>query len=69
MSQTGTMHNGRELLTIRQAAERAGVSKRTVHRWLREGTVEHVRNPGGLVRIYADSLYRDPNSSTPDAAA
>ena len=59
------MHNGRELLTLSQTAERAGVSLRTVYKWLNEGRLEYVRNPGGAVRIYADCLYNTADRRQP----
>jgi excisionase family DNA binding protein len=41
------------LLTIDQAARELAVSRRTVARWIRAGTLPHVRLPGRLVRVAA----------------
>ena len=42
------------------AADIAGVSLRTIYRWLRLGAIECVRTPSGQLRIYADTLLRAP---------
>jgi excisionase family DNA binding protein len=52
----GKADTERELVTILEAARRAQVCRRTVYNWLRDDKVEAVRNPGGSVRIYADTL-------------
>lgn len=46
------------LLKPAEAAERLGVSPRTVERWLQQGKVPHVRlgDDGGLPRIPVDLL-------------
>lgn len=46
----------RETLTIRRAAERLQVSKRSIYNWMRHGRVEFTRSASGTVRIFADSL-------------
>ena len=43
-----------------QAAEIAGVSRRTIFNWMRAGKVEYVRTPMGGVRIYVDTLLLPP---------
>ncbi len=43
-----------------KAAEIVGVSRRTIYNWLASGKLEYVRTAGGSVRIFADSLWRDP---------
>lgn len=50
--------NGRPRVTIMQACDIAGVSRRTVYNWLKAGKVEYVRTAGGSVRIFVDSLHR-----------
>jgi excisionase family DNA binding protein len=45
-----------------QAAEMAGVSRRTIYNWMRAGRVEYVRTPTGAVRIYADTLLTRPEA-------
>ena len=40
-----------------------GVSRRTIYNWLSSGKIEYVRTAGGSVRIFVDTLWRDPNNS------
>jgi excisionase family DNA binding protein len=42
-----------------------GVSRRTIYNWITAGKVEYVRTAGGSVRIFADSLWRDPQLGQP----
>ncbi len=44
------------LLTISEAAAFCSVSKNTIYQWMRSGLVEWVCNPGGMRRVYRDSL-------------
>jgi predicted site-specific integrase-resolvase len=37
------------------------VSRRTIYNWITSGKVEYVRTAGGSVRIFVDTLWRDPN--------
>ena len=37
-----------------------GVSRRTIYNWIAGGKVQYVRTAGGSVRIFADTLWRDP---------
>jgi excisionase family DNA binding protein len=53
------------LLTINQAMDLVGVSRRTIYYWLEQNRVRYVRTAGGAVRIYADSLLREGNVSAP----
>jgi excisionase family DNA binding protein len=55
----------RARVNINQAAKIAGVSRRTVYNWLDKGKVEFVRNAGGHVRIYVDSLLRPDDPPPP----
>jgi predicted site-specific integrase-resolvase len=55
----------RKRVNIRQAMQIAGVSRRTIHNWLRLGKVEYVRTAGGGARIYADSLFRLDKTKPP----
>jgi excisionase family DNA binding protein len=48
-----------------KACEIVGVSRRTIYNWLSSGKVEYVRTAGGSVRIFADTLWRDPRRSGP----
>ncbi len=47
-------------LSIIQAQALCQVSRRTVYNWLAQGKVDYVRHAGGAVRIFADTLLRDP---------
>ena len=51
----------RKLLTVNQACQTVGVSRRTIYNWISTGRVEYVRTAGGNVRIFADSLLRSPS--------
>ncbi len=51
-----------------KAADLVGVSRRTIYNWLASGKLEYVRTAGGSVRIFADSLWRDPARSGEHAA-
>ncbi len=43
-----------------KAAQLVGVSRRTIYNWLASGKLEYVRTAGGSVRIFVDTLWRDP---------
>jgi excisionase family DNA binding protein len=43
-----------------KAAQLVGVSRRTVYNWLASGKLDYVRTAGGSIRIFVDSLWRDP---------
>ena len=51
----------RKTLSIMKACELVGVSRRTIYNWIAGGKVEYVRTAGGSVRIFADTLWRDPS--------
>jgi excisionase family DNA binding protein len=46
-----------------KACELVGVSRRTIYNWIASGKVEYVRTAGGSVRIFVDTLWRDPSRS------
>lgn len=50
----------RKAISIMKACELVGVSRRTIYNWIAAGKVEYVRTAGGSVRIFVDSLWRDP---------
>ena len=50
----------RETISIGQACELVSVSRRTIYNWLANGKLEYVRTAGGSVRIFIDTLWRDP---------
>jgi len=45
-----------------KACELVGVSRRTIYNWITAGKVDYVRTAGGSVRIFVDSLWRDPHA-------
>ena len=53
----------RQTLSIMKACEVVGVSRRTIYNWISAGKVEYVRTAGGSIRIFADTLWREPSTS------
>jgi excisionase family DNA binding protein len=51
----------RKTISIMKACELVGVSRRTIYNWISSGKVEYVRTAGGSVRIFVDTLWRDPS--------
>jgi excisionase family DNA binding protein len=51
----------RKTISIMKACELVGVSRRTIYNWLSAGKIEYIRTAGGSVRIFVDTLWRDPN--------
>ena len=66
-------HVERQTVSIMKACQMVGVSRRTIYNWIAAGKVEYLRTAGGSVRIFVESLWRDPNGWTrpmsPNAAA
>lgn len=60
----------RKTVSIPHACELVGVSRRTIYNWIADGKVQYVRTAGGSVRIFADTLWREPEAGetpwTPD---
>ena len=56
----------RKTVSIPRACELVGVSRRTIYNWIASGKVQYVRTAGGAVRIFADTLWRDPAGPSPD---
>jgi excisionase family DNA binding protein len=56
-----------------KACELVGVSRRTIYNWIAAGKVEYLRTAGGSIRIFVDTLWREPDGKTrptsPTAAA
>ncbi len=52
----------RKTVSIPRACELVGVSRRTIYNWMAGGKVEYVRTAGGSVRIFADTLWREPQA-------
>jgi len=53
----------RKTVSIPRACELVGVSRRTIYNWIAGGKVQYVRTAGGSVRIFADTLWREPEPS------
>ena len=54
----------RQTVSIMQACEAVGVSRRTIYNWISAGKVEYVRTAGGSIRIFTDTLWRDAAATT-----
>jgi excisionase family DNA binding protein len=52
----------RQTLSIMQACAVVGVSRRTIYNWISAGKVEYMRTAGGSIRIFADTLWREPDA-------
>ena len=52
----------RRAISITQACESVGVSRRTIYNWMAAGKIQYVRTAGGAVRIFEDTLWRDPEA-------
>ena len=50
----------RETISIMAAAARCGVARRTIYNWIAANKVEYVRTAGGSIRIFVDTLWREP---------
>ena len=61
MATEGKGHVERKTISIMKACEVVGVSRRTIYNWLSSGKIEYVRTAGGSVRIFVDTLWRQPN--------
>jgi excisionase family DNA binding protein len=53
----------RKTISIMKACELVGVSRRTIYNWLSSGKIDYVRTAGGSVRIFVDTLWRDPHKT------
>jgi excisionase family DNA binding protein len=53
----------RKTVSIPRACELVGVSRRTIYNWIAGGKVQYVRTAGGSVRIFADTLWREPEAT------
>jgi len=54
------MITDRKTISIMKACELVGVSRRTIYNWIASGKVEYIRTAGGSVRIFVDTLRREP---------
>ena len=53
----------RQTISIMKACELVGVSRRTIYNWIAAGKVEYVRTAGGSIRIFVDTLWRQPDGT------
>jgi excisionase family DNA binding protein len=53
----------RQTVSIMKACEMVGVSRRTIYNWIAAGKVEYVRTAGGSIRIFTDTLWREPDGN------
>ena len=58
------MITDRKTISIMKACELVGVSRRTIYNWMAGGKVEYVRTAGGSVRIFVDTLWREPGHAS-----
>ena len=58
------MITDRKTISIMKACELVGVSRRTIYNWIASGKVEYIRTVGGSVRIFVDTLWREPRRSS-----
>lgn len=59
----------RKTVSIPRACELVGVSRRTIYNWIAGGKIQYVRTAGGSVRIFADTLWREPEAPTEESEA
>ena len=59
-TQSTTTLAERKTISIMKACDLVGVSRRTIYNWIASGKVEYVRTAGGAVRIFVDTLWREP---------
>jgi excisionase family DNA binding protein len=60
LPETPMMMIERKTISIMKACELVGVSRRTIYNWIASGKIEYVRTAGGSVRIFVDTLWREP---------
>jgi excisionase family DNA binding protein len=53
----------RKTVSIPKACELVGVSRRTIYNWIASGKIQYIRTAGGSVRIFADTLWREPTAA------
>lgn len=53
----------RETVSIMKACEMVGVSRRTIYNWIAQHKVEYLRTAGGSIRIFVDTLWREPDGT------
>ena len=53
----------RKTVSIPRACELVGVSRRTIYNWIAANKIQYIRTAGGSVRIFADTLWREPETA------
>ena len=61
-----TMIVDRKTISLMKACELVGVSRRTIYNWIASGKIEYVRTAGGSIRIFVDTLWREPTATSRD---
>ena len=54
----------RKTVSIPKACELVGVSRRTIYNWIASGKIQYIRTAGGSVRIFEDTLWREPETAS-----
>lgn len=57
----------RQTVSIMGACAMVGVSRRTIYLWIETSKVEYRRTAGGSIRIFVDTLWREPDGTYPAA--
>jgi excisionase family DNA binding protein len=52
----------RKTVSIPKACELVSVSRRTIYNWIASGKIQYIRTAGGSVRIFEDTLWREPET-------
>lgn len=53
----------RETVSLNRACEMVGCCRRTLYNWIAANKVQYIRTAGGSIRIYVDTLWREPDGS------
>ena len=59
----------RQSVSVIKAAEIVGVSRRTIYNWIAANKIEYLRTAGGSIRIFVDTLWRNPDGTPYNAEA
>jgi excisionase family DNA binding protein len=52
-------------VSLDHAAQRLGVSRRTIYNWIRDGRLETIRTIGGSQRVLVESMDRTADRTLP----
>lgn len=58
----------RQTVSIMKACEMVNVSRRTIYNWIAANKVEYLRTAGGSIRIFVDTLWREPSGEPKKAS-